>query len=125
MNGYSAATTRHQRGFSLAEVMTATAIFAIIFIAALMMYDRSNRVYKQGVEAADMQQTTRVAFDKLVADIRMTGFDFDRDGTPSSALASAWQPNAPYSIGNIIEPNPPNGFVYRCTQGGTSAATQP
>src|SRR5687768_16085740 len=115
--------SRGQRGFSLAEVITATAIFAVIFIAALMLYDRSNRVYKQGVEASDMQQSTRVAFDKLVADLRMTGFDFDRDGTPQSALASAWAPNSPYSIGNIVEPRLPNGHIYRATTGGTSHPT--
>lgn len=125
MKRISAARSRSQRGFSLAEVLTATAIFALIFVAALMMYDRSNRVYKQGVEAADMQQSTRVAFDKMVSELRMTGFDYDRDGTPSSTLASSWQANAPYSIGNLVEPDPPNGFVYRATTGGTSAATQP
>lgn len=120
-NDHSSA--RSQRGFSLAEVLTATAIFAVIFIAALMLYDRSNRVYKEGVQASDMQQTTRVAFDKLVADLRMTGFDFDRDGSPQSALASQWRTNAPYAIGNIVEPDPPNGHVYKCIQGGTSHAT--
>ena len=77
--------TRRQAGFSLAEVMVATAIFAIIFIAALLVYDRSNKVFKSGVEAADMQQNTRVAFDKLVADTRLAGFDFDRDGVPTLA----------------------------------------
>ena len=125
MKRYPSHNTRSQRGFSLAEVLTATAIFAIIFIAALMIYDRSNRVYKHGVEAADTQQSTRVAFDKLVADLRMTGFDYDRDGAPTSTLASTWQPSSPYSIGNLVEPDPPNGFVYRATTGGTSAATQP
>lgn len=125
MNRNVAATSRSQRGFSLAEVLTATAIFALIFVAALVMYDRSNRVYKQGVEAADTQQNTRVAFDKLVAELRMTGFDYDRDGSPTSSMASTWQPNAPYSIGNLVEPDPPNGFVYRVATGGTSAATQP
>ncbi|HUP50666.1 MAG TPA: prepilin-type N-terminal cleavage/methylation domain-containing protein [Thermoanaerobaculia bacterium] len=118
-------TRRRERGFSLAEVMTATAIFAIIFIAALMMYDRSQRVYKQGVEASDMQQSTRVAFDKLVADIRMTGFDFDRDGTPTSSLANPWQPSFPYTMGNLVQPEPPNGHTYICTQGGNSGAMPP
>lgn len=118
-------TRSGERGFSLAEILTATAIFAIIFIAALMVYDRSNRVYKQGVEAADMQQNTRVAFDKLVADLRMSGFDFDRDGSPMSTLSSTWQPSSPYSIGNLVEPDPPNGYVYRCITGGNSAPTAP
>lgn len=74
-----------QRGFTVAEVLTATAIFAIIFVAALMIYDRSNRVFKQGVEASEVQQNTRIAFDKMVSDVRMAGFDYDRDGLPTTA----------------------------------------
>src|SRR4051812_47093721 len=74
-----------QRGFTVAEVLTATAIFAVIFVAALMIYDRSNRVFKQGVEASEVQQNTRIAFDKMVSDLRMAGFDYDRDGLPTNA----------------------------------------
>jgi prepilin-type N-terminal cleavage/methylation domain-containing protein len=83
MNRHSRYT--HQRGFTLAEVLTATAIFAVIFVAALMIYDRSNRVFKQGVEASEVQQNTRIAFDKMVSDLRMAGFDYDRDGLPTNA----------------------------------------
>lgn len=83
----SSNTTSRRRqaeaGFSLAEVLVATAIFAIIFIAALLVYDRSNRVFQHGMQSADMQQNTRIAFDRMVADLRMTGFDFDRDGLPA------------------------------------------
>ena len=43
--------THSQRGFTLTEVLVATAIFAIILIAALLVYDRSNKVFKAGVEA--------------------------------------------------------------------------
>lgn len=77
---------RNERGFTLTEILVATAIFTIIMVAALLLYDRSNKVFKSGVEAADLQQNTRVAFDKLVADLRMAGFDFDRDGIPSGAV---------------------------------------
>src|SRR5688500_9455446 len=73
-----------QAGFTLTEVLVGTAIFAILLIAALLVYDRSNRVFKSGVEAAEMQQNTRVAFDRMVADLRLAGFDFDRDGVPTS-----------------------------------------
>jgi prepilin-type N-terminal cleavage/methylation domain-containing protein len=74
---------RGQRGFTLAEILVTTAIFAIIMIAALTVYDRSNRVFKNSTEAADLQQSTRIAFDKLVSDLRMAGFDYNRGGIPS------------------------------------------
>jgi prepilin-type N-terminal cleavage/methylation domain-containing protein len=76
---------RHQRGFTLAEILVTTAIFAIIMIAALTVYDRSNRVFKSGTESADMQQSTRIGFDKLVSDLRMAGFDYNRGGIPTGA----------------------------------------
>ena len=76
---------KHQRmrGYSVAEIIVATAIFAVIMVAALLIYDRSNQVFKQSVEAGDLQQNVRIGFEKMVADIRMTGYDFDRDGIPS------------------------------------------
>lgn len=83
---------RSSRGFTLAEVIVASAIFVIIIVAALLVYDRSNKVFKTSVELADMQQNSRVGFDKLVADVRMAGFDFDRDGIPVLA-GQAQQPD--------------------------------
>ena len=74
---------QRQRGFSLAEILTAVAVFAIVMVAALLVYDRSNKVFKQGVESSNLQQNTRVAFGKLVSDLRVAGFDFDRDGIPT------------------------------------------
>lgn len=75
----------NQRGFSLTEVLVAVAVFVTIFIAALLVYDRANRIFKTSVESAEVQQTTRVAFDRLVAEVRMAGYDFDRDGYPIGA----------------------------------------
>ena len=86
---------KHQRGFSLAEILIAVAVFAIIFIAALMIYDRSNRVFKSGVESSATQQSTRVAFDRVVADLRMAGYDYDRDGIPSGSVAGINQYQQP------------------------------
>ncbi|HEV8435812.1 MAG TPA: prepilin-type N-terminal cleavage/methylation domain-containing protein [Thermoanaerobaculia bacterium] len=74
---------QRQRGFTLTEVLVATAIFTIIMLAALLMYDRNNRVFKSGVQATDVQQNTRIGFDKLVSDLRIEGFDYNRNGDPS------------------------------------------
>lgn len=75
---------KQERGFTLTEILVAMAIFAIIFVAALLIYDRSNRVFKESVESSDTQQQTRAAFDRLSSDLRMMGFDFDRDGVPTT-----------------------------------------
>ena len=89
---------RSNKGFTLTEILVAIAIFAIIFIAALMIYDRSNQLFKRGVVASDSQQSTRVAFDRLVSDLRMAGFDYDRDGKPitsSGGVTQYQQPDEP------------------------------
>src|SRR5689334_18289090 len=83
MSTGNAIRNRRQRGFTLAEILVTTAIFAIIMIAALTVYDRSNQVFKQGAESADLQQSTRIGFEKLVSDLRMAGFDYSRGGIPS------------------------------------------
>jgi len=121
---------RRQAGYSLTEILVAVAVFAIIFVAALMIYDRSNLEFRRGVEAADVQQNTRVAFDRLVADLRMAGFDHDRDGIPTATGGTVWQPSRSYSINNIVSPTIANGFVYRASAVSGAApflsgATQP
>jgi len=97
---------RNQRGFTLAEILVTTAIFAIIMLAALAVYDRSNRVFKTSTEAADMQQSTRIGFDKLVSDVRMAGFDYSRGGIPQQS----WQAPQP---DEQIEYAGPTAVVFR------------
>lgn len=117
--------SRHQRGFTLAEVLVASAIFTVIIVAALLMYDRSNQVFKNSSQAIDMQQNSRVAFDKLVSDLRMTGFDYDRDGIPTGSAANAWRQTTAYVPGDYVVPTTANGHQYLCTSGGTSGGTEP
>src|SRR5712692_10465175 len=97
---------RNQRGFTLAEILVTTAIFAIIMLAALAVYDRSNRVFKTSTEAADLQQSTRIGFDKLVSDVRMAGFDYSRGGIPQQS----WQAPQP---DEQIEYAGPTAVVFR------------
>src|SRR4051794_21477774 len=113
-----------QRGFSLAEVLVATAVFAIIFVATLLIYDRSNKVFSAGSQASDLQQNTRVAYEKLVSDLRLAGFDYKRAGVPTNTVPQ-WLPTTPYGLGTVVVPSNANGFQYRCTTAGTSAAAAP
>lgn len=125
MNDNQTIRRSRQRGYSLIEILVAMTIFTTVVLAALLLYDRSNKVFKQSMESSDMQQSTRVAFDKLVADLRMTGFDFDRDGTPFGALAGGWEKDTTYTSGMIVQPTDPNGHTYVVVKSGTSDSTEP
>jgi len=114
-----------ERGFSLVEVLVASAILTTIIIAALLVYDRSNRIFKESTESIDMQQNTRVAFDKLVSDVRMAGFDFDRDGIPTGVTARTWEATTTYALNEIVMPTTPNGHQYICITGGQSSTSEP
>lgn len=118
-------THQRQRGYTLMEILVAVAIFATVMIVALLLYDQSNRVFKQANESAEMQQNTRVAYEKVVADLRMAGFDYKRAGTPSAGFPAAWQKDTDYGVGTLVIPAPPNGHVYRVITAGKSGAAQP
>lgn len=130
----SARRSTNQQGFTLAEVIVAVAVFVVIFVAALALYDRANRVYATGSVASDLQQNTRVAFEKLVSDVRMAGFDYDRDGIPFSSAAgvNVWRQGTVYGNGDIVTPTINNGFTYQANAfvpstntSGTSGPSEP
>src|SRR5256885_10830738 len=101
----SAVNSRRQRGFSLAEIMVASAIMIIVIVGVLMLYDRSNKVFKTGNEAAELQQNVRVAYDRMVADIRMAGFDYKRAGALMPGQSAApWQTGSATFNGPIVMP---------------------
>lgn len=115
-----------ERGFTLTEVMVATAIMIIVFVGILMLYDNANRVFRTSNESADMQQNLRVAYDRVIADVRMAGFDYKRGGPllPGQTPA-AWAPSRTYSAGTIVTPTTPNGHTYRAMNDGTSGNMEP
>lgn len=117
---------RSQRGFTLAEVLVATAVFAVIMIAALAVYDQGNQVFKKGSESSEMQESTRIGFDKLVSDLRMAGFDYNRGGIPQeTGQYSQPDEQIEYAGTNVIAFR--SNFNYNtasagCTAGYTSTA---
>ena len=69
-----------QRGFTLSEVAVASLIFLFVAVAAFKALTESSQVYKRGNESAEMQQRTRMAFDQMMTELRLAGFDYNRDG---------------------------------------------
>ena len=69
-----------QRGLSMLEALVALAILAYASIASLAIYDAMWRSFKKGENAAEQQQAVRIAFDKLVLDLQVSGYNHNPDG---------------------------------------------
>lgn len=81
-------------GFTLAEVLVAVAVFAVVSAIALTLYQQLQKSFKSGENAASQQQNTRIAFDRLIADLRMAGFNYNPDGDgsrPDEQIEGMWQ----------------------------------
>jgi prepilin-type N-terminal cleavage/methylation domain-containing protein len=83
-----------RRGFTLAEIMVAIAVFAVVAAIAMTLYQQLQKNFKQGENAVAQQQNTRIAFDRLIADLRMAGFNYNPDGSivrPDEQIEGMWQ----------------------------------
>jgi prepilin-type N-terminal cleavage/methylation domain-containing protein len=86
-------TDAGQTGFSLLEMLVASAIFAIAAAVAFILYTAAQKSYKSGENFTDQQQSTRVAFDRMVSDIRLAGYNHNPDGDSSRVdeqIEGAW-----------------------------------
>ena len=78
----------HEGGFTLVEVLVATAITVTLTAAVLALLTPADTIFKVQPEVSDMLQRVRASTDALTADLLMTGagidsgeaedFDFDR-----------------------------------------------
>jgi prepilin-type N-terminal cleavage/methylation domain-containing protein len=81
------------RGFSLIEMLVASAVFAIAAAVAFILYTAAQKSYKSGENFTDQQQATRVAFDRLISDLRLAGFNSNPDGDSTridEQIEGAW-----------------------------------
>ena len=69
-----------ERGMSLIEVLVATAVLAIAVIISLVVYDAARKAFKKGENATEQQEATRIAYDRVTADLRMLGYNANPDG---------------------------------------------
>lgn len=96
-----------RRGFTLAELLIAMTISAIVLAMAVGIYQRQERSYSLQNEVSERQQNVRVAMEMIVRDLRMAGhathfqvgsnLDLDADASPDSLILNARDNVAPAS----------------------------
>lgn len=92
-----------QRGMTLIETLIAVLIFAVVFIAALMLYQAANRAYLQTDAAAIQQQNIRFGMDRMLETLRDGGAGYNTLGSPRLAdeqIEGAWE-SAVFVRGNF------------------------
>jgi prepilin-type N-terminal cleavage/methylation domain-containing protein len=72
-----------EQGFSLVEMIIASAIFAIAAAVAFILYNAAQKSFKAGQNFTDQQQNTRVAFERVLSDLRNAGYNYNPDGSKS------------------------------------------
>src|SRR5437879_3617841 len=81
------------KGFTLVEMLVATAIFAIVVAAAFVLGSGEARTYRTAEEVIAEQQNVRTGFDRMISEIRLAGFNTNPDGDPARTdeqIEGAW-----------------------------------
>ncbi len=84
---------RREHGLSLVEVLVAITILAVAVAIALTVYEMSRRSFKKGENLTEQQQAVRIAFDRLAADLRLAGYNYNPDGSktrPDEQIEAAY-----------------------------------
>jgi hypothetical protein len=95
-------TSRHQAGFSLAEVLVGMLIGLLLLAAFLATLDRCRASFAAGASVASLHDNTRHAWSVLAADLEHAGFlgfagaarpELARGGAVIAAAEALWQPD--------------------------------
>src|SRR5512137_3195391 len=63
------------RGFSVLEVLVATALFAVVMAGVYSLYIAMQGTFTRGEMKSDLHQNARVGLDRMVQELRMAGYD--------------------------------------------------
>src|SRR5712691_5808940 len=82
-------TLRSEHGFTLAELLVACAIIALLMPALLIMLQSGQQTYLVGSNRVEAQQTVRVAIERMVQEIRNAGYCPTCAGAPPFTAIAA------------------------------------
>jgi hypothetical protein len=102
---------RSEAGFTIIEMMVATAIMMAVTGAVFAFLNPSHGAFKSQPEMSDMQQRVRVGVDSLQKDLLMAGAG-SYVGSGAGALYNFFAPVLPYRNGDV-DPDPPKGVFFR------------
>ncbi|MEE9522845.1 MAG: prepilin-type N-terminal cleavage/methylation domain-containing protein [candidate division NC10 bacterium] len=66
---------RREGGFTLAEVLIASTVGAIVLIGLYLLYDVNQATLIRGEQQTDLQQNARIGMDRIVRELRLVGSD--------------------------------------------------
>ncbi len=105
------ARLRSEGGFTLTEMMVASAIMITVTGAVFTLMNPASGVFQAQPEVADMQQRMRVGADTLTKDLIMAGAG-TYTGASAGALYNYFAPVLPYRRGDIND-DPSANVFYR------------
>jgi prepilin-type N-terminal cleavage/methylation domain-containing protein len=103
--------TRDERGFTLTEMLVASAIMLTVTGAVFSLMNPAHGTFQSQPEIADMQQRLRVGVDTLSKDIVMAGAG-TYTGVSAGALYNFFAPVLPYRRGDLND-DAAAGVFYR------------
>lgn len=106
-----AAARTSRAGFTIIEMLVATAIMMAVTGAVFALMNPAQGTYQAQPEASDMQQRLRVSVDTLTKDVIMAGAGTYM-GSNAGALYNFFAPIMPYRSGEL-NPDPAAGVFYR------------
>lgn len=109
-----AAAMRHTRGFSVLELMVATAIFLVICGAMFELLELSQKKYSSETKLTGAFQEARLAIDQIVR-------DFDVSGYPAASLFSTLPADSSKYAISPVAWDPTYPIFPQCQIGATCA----
>jgi prepilin-type N-terminal cleavage/methylation domain-containing protein len=80
-----------QDGTTLPELLITLAVFSVIMMVIIVLWEQSQQAYFRGATAAEMQQNARVALEQMTREVRQAGYDPCRYYNPATCT-SAFDP---------------------------------